>query len=188
MLPCHCKRMEENNSPYIYEKPLRPRGSKSIRAIAAVGLFAVGTTIGGSAFGAALGINQEAQTVSADVANANLVLVDPAETNVDTDSFGNVTAAAVDPISTETIVQVPLQQAQPKPSERALSLPVLPEKNFSNLSSATPSAGSGSQGSGSFSYGQREARIGHDDYNDDDDRYESDYRGERDADEDGDDD
>jgi hypothetical protein len=171
--------MEENSSPYIYEKPLRPRGSKSIRTIAAVGLFAVGTTIGGSAFGAALGINQEAQTESADAANANLVLVDPAETNVDTDSFGNVTAAAVDPISSETIVQVPLQQAQPKPSERALSLPVLPDQNFSNLSSATPSAGSGSQGGGSYSYGEREARVSHDG-DEDDDRYESDHRGDSD--------
>lgn len=179
--------MEENSNPYIYEKPLRTRGSKSVRTIAAVGLFALGTTIGGSAFGAALGINQDAQTESADAANANLVVVDPAETNVVTDSFGNVSAAAIDPIPVEPIVQVPLQQAQPKLSERALSLPVLPEQNFSNLSSATPSAGSGSLGGGSYSYGEREARVSHDE-DDDDDRYESDHRDDRDDYEDGDDD
>ncbi|MEY4639843.1 MAG: hypothetical protein RLY13_841 [Actinomycetota bacterium] len=188
MLPCHCKGMEENNSPYIYEKPLRPRGSKSVRAIAAVGLFAIGTTVGGSAFGAALGINQAAETETADAANANLVVVDPVETKVDTDSFGNVAAATVDPVPAEPIIQVPLQQAKPKPSERALSLPVLPEQNFSNLSSATPSAGSSGQGGGSYTYGEREARAGHDE-DEDDDRYESDHRGDGDDDhEDGDDD
>jgi hypothetical protein len=178
--------MEENNSPYVYEKPLRPRVAKRVRAFATVGLFAVGTAIGGSAFGSVLATSQEPQAETADNANANVVVVDPATASA-TDAFGNV-AAAVDPVPAEPIVQVPLQQAKPNPGERALSLPVLPDQNFSNLSSATPSAGSGSQGAGSYSYGEREARVGHDDEDDDDDRYESDHRGDGDDYEDGDDD
>lgn len=152
--------MEQNDNPYVYEKPLRPRAAKSVRAIATVGLFAVGTAIGGSAFGAAIAASEstESQGASADQ-NVNLSVIDSvAET---TQAFGNVASAAVaidQPAA--PIVQLPLDSAKPKAGELAITLPALPDQKFSNFSSATPSAGAG--GNGSYGYGD------FDDHDDDD--------------------
>jgi hypothetical protein len=147
--------MEQNDSPYVYEKPLRPRAAKSVRALATVGLFAVGTAIGGSAVGAAMAASEstDLQSTAADQ-NANFSVIDPvAET---TDSFGNAAAAVAIDQPESQIVQLPLQSA--------ITLPALPDQNFSNFSSATPSSGASGSGSGGYSYGEDD---------DDDDRYES---------------
>lgn len=42
--------MENNDSLYVYEKPLRAKGARFTKAVTAIGLVACGTVIGGGAF------------------------------------------------------------------------------------------------------------------------------------------
>lgn len=175
--------MEENNSPYIYEKPLSPRRSKRVLSIASVGLFAVGTAIGSSAFGSTLGLGDQNTTDTTSATDASdIVVVDPA---VDPAADASAASIAVDPAA--PIVSVPLRHAKPQSAEQTLSLPALPVKDYSNVSSATPSAGGGSATQGTpAGYGEREARVGHDryeeheDFDNDDDHEDYDHEGDDD--------
>lgn len=174
--------MEENNSPYIYEKPLSPRRSKRVLSIASLGLFAVGTAIGGSAFGATLGLGDQNTTETATATDASDIVVD----DQTVDPAADASAASIDVDSADPIVSVPLRHAKPQSAEQTLSLPALPVQNYSNLSSATPSAGGSTANQGSAAgYGGRETRIDddrnedHESYDDNDD-YDDDYEGDDD--------
>ncbi|MFM2030991.1 MAG: hypothetical protein RI927_611 [Actinomycetota bacterium] len=53
--------MENNDSPYVYEKPLRAKGARFTKAVTAVGLVAFGTVIGGGAFANSVEAEAESQ-------------------------------------------------------------------------------------------------------------------------------
>ena len=127
--------MENNDSPYVYEKPLRAKrvkGSKRLPAIAALGLVGLGGIFGGGAF--ANGLVDSAKSVNASGATATPdVVVDASNPSV-----------AISADSAAQIVSLPLQEAKPKPNSAAVSLPKSVGQTYGNTSSATPSAGSGS--------------------------------------------
>ena len=127
--------MENNDSPYVYEKPLRARrvkGSKRLPAIAALGLVGLGGIFGGGAF--ANGLVDSTKSVNASGENTTPdVVVDASNPSV-----------AISADSAAQIVSLPLQEAKPKPNSAAVSLPKSVGQTFGNTSSATPSAGSGS--------------------------------------------
>lgn len=164
--------MENNDSPYVYEKPLRVRGAKFTKGITALGLVAFGTVIGGGAFANSLvaeGSN-ESQT-DPDLA---VLAGNGSAQNINADSQTN--SASQDSGSNAGIVSVPLQQAAPKQNSAAIQLPALADQSFGNTSSATPSAGGSQSGSSAGSYYDYEDsdddqdERDHDD--DDDDEYE----------------
>lgn len=143
--------MENNSSPYIYEKPLRSKNSKLNRSLAAVGLVAIGTVIGGSAFASSV-INEA-------VADTGAQLTDPvisSTTPVPVEDVSNLTetanpvaGATVDTVlvsPVDPIIAIPLEQAQPKKNTAALQLPALTSGSFGNTSSATPYASTGTGG------------------------------------------
>ena len=148
--------MEKIDSPYIYEKPLRQKRSSRNRTIGALGLVALGTIIGGSAFASSV-INEA-------VADTGAQGIDPVVLNTDATSVTEVAdinsgavegqspfssafaeSPEVDPI--DSIISVPLEQAKPKRNSAAIDLPALANNSFGNTSSATPYAsGSNAQG------------------------------------------
>lgn len=141
--------MENNSSPYVYEKPLRAKRSIRNRSFAAVGLVAVGTAIGGGAF--ANSLFSDAGSESATSLNSS------DQTNLASGT------TAVDPIFV-----VPFEQAKPSKGSAAIELPALSNESYGNTSSATPYAGGGQTGSNIGVYQSRDR-----DDDDDDDRYES---------------
>lgn len=127
--------MENNDSPYVYEKPLRAKrvkGSKRLPAIAALGLVGLGGIFGGGAFANSL------------VDSAKSVSASDALTAPDVVSDASTASVAVNADSAAQIVSLPLQAAKPKPNSAAVSLPKSVGQTYGNTSSATPSAGSGS--------------------------------------------
>lgn len=187
--------MENNSSPYVYEKPLRSTNSKLNRSLAAVGLVALGTVIGGSAFASSV-INEAVADTGAQVAdpvisNTNPVPVEDVS-NL-TETANPVAGATVDnglvsPV--DPIITIPLEQAQPKKNTAAIQLPALTSGSFGNTSSATPYA---STGSGGATKGATGSNIGvyqtrDDDDDHDDDRYESKHEGHDDEQDDNEDD
>lgn len=140
--------MESNNSPYIYEKPLRAKRSKRSRILAAVGLVSLGTIIGGSAFASSV-INEAVADTgnsmgdSATTAtNASPVEAVANLSNSDS-SVSSLTAQSTQGMPVKSIITVPLEQAKPNKNAAAIQLPVLPDTLFGNTSSATPTFGGG---------------------------------------------
>lgn len=129
---------DNNNGPYEYEKPLKPRQSKRLGFVAGLGLFGVGTVLSSSAFGANL------FPANSDSANQT-------ET---TDATYEQTGDEVAPVASDEATQVAPQQVRvplarvEKPKSAAIALPALPKTDFANTSNATQAAGS-STGSGS---------------------------------------
>lgn len=179
----------ENNSPYIYEKPLRGKRSIRNRSIAAVGLVAIGSVIGGGAFASSI-INEAVAETADQVSGSDSALIvansDAPVSNLVSDlpqSGGTAalsTAIGVDIAEVDPIFSIPVEQAQPKKNTPALELPAISAGSFGNTSSATPVAGGGQTGSNIGTYktrdhddeytSQSEGRD-HDD-DDDDDEYE----------------
>lgn len=149
--------MENNDSPYIYEKPLRSelkQRSKRLAGFSALGLVGMVGIFGGSAI-------------------ANTV-VTPAAANAANDTD------AVAVVKTSPVISVPLQEAKPKPNSVKVELPALPNQSFGNTSSATPSVGSGSYASGSTP-AKYEARGERHESSDDHEReYENEHENEQD--------
>ncbi len=148
--------MENNDSPYIYEKPLRSelkQRSKRLAGFSALGLVGMVGIFGGSA-----------------IANTDAV-VDPVVASV---------AIAGEADDELPVISVPLQEAKPKPNSVKVELPALPNQSFGNTSSATPSVGSGSYASGSTP-AKYEARGERHESSDDHEReYENEHENEQD--------
>lgn len=149
----------ENNSPYIYEKPLRATNKKRGRSIAALGLVALGALVGSGAF---------AQVLEADAAQPEAIEL------VDTNQVNSATVSEI----SSPIVAVPFEQAKPKKNSAAVELPALSSRAFGNTSSATPSAGGTQTGSNLGTYKTRDSYENDGSYEDrhesseDDDDYE----------------
>lgn len=160
----------ENNSPYVYEKPLRAKSSKRNKGFAALGLVALGSAIGTGAFanGLIAGVDPEAQKATNSVsANAlQVVSGEPVAQQVSSEALSQAAEQ-------NSIVSVPFEQTEPKKSAAAISIPAVQFQDYGNTSSATPYVGSGSNKSGA--------------YQDGDDRYESDEEHDEDDDQDDDD-
>ena len=142
--------MENNDSPYIYEKPLRSQlgqRSKSLAGFSALGLVGMVGIFGGSAIANTLVASSPATTAN----EANAVdLVEPPISYTDSLGETSVAAATVDSVSDPVpLVSIPLQEARPKPNSVKVELPALPDQAFGNTSSATPSVGSGNYSAGS---------------------------------------
>ena len=166
---CHCKGMENNNSPYIYEKPLRSANKKRGRGLAALGLVALGAVVGSGAFAQVL--EPDASTQNQPTADAPVVTAsDSAQPDVtEVIDANQVNNATVSDISTP-IVAVPFEQTKPKKNSAAIELPALSSNAFGNTSSATPSAGGAQTGSNLGTYKARESEDGDNSY---EDRHES---------------
>lgn len=169
--------MENNSSPYVYEKPLRSTNSKLNRSLAAVGLVAIGTVIGGSAFASSV-INEAAADTGAQVTDSvisNTTPVPVEDVSNLPETANPVAGATVDNVlvsPVDPIITIPLEQAQPKKNTAAIQLPALTSGSFGNTSSATPYASTGSGGATKGATGSNIGAYQSRD-NDDDDRYES---------------
>lgn len=166
----------ENNSPYVYEKPLRAKSSKRKKGFAALGLVVLGSAIGTGAFanGLVAGADTEVQK-AANSLSANAAQVVSDEPTAQQISSAVVTQAA----EQNPIVSVPFEQTEPKKSAAAISLPAVQFQDYGNISSATPSAGSGSNNSGAYQdsddrYESEDERDDHEDRDEDDDRHDED--------------
>ena len=138
--------MENNDSPYVYEKPLRAKGAKFTKAVTAVGLVAFGTVIGGGAFANSVESEADSQTpqpiiASGNDSNPNDAITSQVESASNSDSGLNA-----------AIIAVPLEQQTPTKNSAAIELPGLTNKSYGNTSSATPSAGGSQSGSNITSY------------------------------------
>ena len=152
MVRCHSKHMENNDSPYIYEKPLRSSSSKSVKrakrlaGLSGLGLVGVVGIFGGSAF---------ANTMVASAKASEPEGVSAPEARVEQSSVTNQNLLTDEPSSSapsaDSVLQLPLQQAQPKPNAVKVQLPNLPSQSYGNTSGATPTAGSYATGSNSNS-------------------------------------
>jgi hypothetical protein len=170
--------MENNDSPYVYEKPLRAKGAKFTKAVTAAGLVAFGTVIGGGAFANSVESEADPQTpqpiiASGNDSNPNDAISSQVESASDSDSGLNA-----------AIIAVPLEKLTATKNSAAIELPGLTNKSYGNTSSATPSAGGSQSGSNITSYqdfedededeyedGERHDRDDHD-HDDEDEEYE----------------
>lgn len=180
--------MENNDSPYIYEKPLRSErlgqganSTKRLAKLSALGLVGMVGIFGGSAIASNV-VTSSRAAADANV-NANESVAAPdSSTSVTGDPI--LTQASVDPAASSAgtsnapVVSVPFQEARPKSNSVKVDLPALPNQRFGNTSSATPTAGasasSGSNG-GAGGYfaprGEREDKGEHQSFEND---YEND--------------
>jgi hypothetical protein len=143
--------MENNDSPYIYEKPLRAKGSRVTKSIAALGLVAVGTVIGGNAFAnspISHAVSPQLEDSTADSADSPVIV------NASGSRFASADEASASILFEQSapIVALPLEQAAPKKNSASLELPQINADSYGNTSSATPSAGGGQTGSNTSSY------------------------------------
>jgi hypothetical protein len=156
--------MENNDSPYVYEKPLRANGARFTKAVTAVGLVAFGTVIGGGAFANSIVAEAETQPQKPVVAAVNDAAQEVA-------SGAPTVLGASQADVNSAIVAVPLEQSAPNKNSAAIELPVLANQSYGNTSSATPSAGgsqSGANSSGYSAYEDDEDDEDSDDHDDDD--------------------
>ena len=161
--------MENNDSPYVYEKPLRAKGARFSKAVTAVGLVAFGTVIGGGAFANSVQAETEAQTPEPILESSNNASPDYAATALVESAMGS------DSGLNAAIIAVPLEQQVPKKNSAAIELPEISNQNYGNTSSATPSAGGSQSGSNLTSYEEHEDDDDNDEYTEDHNRDESDH-------------
>lgn len=168
--------MEKNNSPYVYEKPLRSeranRGKRlaSLSALGVVGMFGI---VGGSAIASSIVANPatDARTTADSIevlSGASL----PAEIGVDpvtTAASIETSSVAPAPVEPSPIITMPLQETKPKPNSAQIELPAIQRYEFGNTSSATPTAGSNSGSYSSQPFDKSDfSERDHDDEHDDD--------------------
>lgn len=171
MLRWHSEHMENNDSPYIYEKPLRSelkKRSKRLAGLSALGLVGMVGIFGGSAIANTITtVTQEGSAAGVDVVDVADIQTDPVPATEDP----NVVQASLQESSAEPapVISVPLQEAKPRPTAPKIELPALPTQNFGNTSSATPLAGSvgNAPGSAPANYAARGERHERDDSDND---------------------
>lgn len=173
--------MENNDSPYIYEKPLRNSDKKRGRGIAALGLVALGAVVGSGAFAQVLEADASTSTQLAD-GSATVSTAEPTEPDSILLVDGNQVTSATTTSAQNPIVAVPFEQAEPKKDSAAIELPTISNSSYGNTSSATPSAGGTQTGSNLGTYQSRDhedsddssedRHESQDDHDDDDDDHE----------------
>lgn len=137
--------MENNNSPYVYEKPINRNLVRRFSGLAGLGLVGVVGLFGGSAIASTVidatpansssdPVVLKAETTTEITSTSPEVLVDPATSPV--------ASATLETDDRDPIVSVPLQEARPKPNSVSIQLPAQSATDWGNTSSATPSAGS----------------------------------------------
>jgi len=161
--------MENNESPYIYEKPLSPKRPKRTFAIAAASLAGIGSVVGGTAFASAVvGIATASQDItpisSASGQDPQILTAEPTQ-------LGELPTETPRPVANTSI---PIASSKPNSSVPQVQLPAIAPTAWGNLSSATPSAGSwnGTNGAGEYEDGkdyddEHEDREDHDDEHED---------------------
>ncbi len=166
--------MENNDSPYIYEKPLRSelraqgvKRGKRLAKLSALGLVGMVGIFGGSAIASNVA---SATRASADADRSVNNALGTSDTEIlDGDSV--LTEAALDSAQSADsnsanapVISVPFQEVKPKSNSVKIELPALPNQSFGNTSSATPSVGSsGSGGIGGGLSGNYSPRSDHGD-------------------------
>jgi hypothetical protein len=140
--------MENNDSPYIYEKPLRSSRttrSQRLAGLSALGLVGMLGVFGGSALANSL-VAEKPNETSLPLAGSSFN--SPAEA---TEAVVNVAAVENDTnsVTNPSLISVPVQLAKPANNSVKANLPSVPSQSFGNTSSATPMSGSYSGGSSS---------------------------------------
>lgn len=163
--------MENNDSPYVYEKPLSSARPKRALAIAAVSLTGIGSIIGGTAFASAVVSSVSARENVMPISSASgtsFATIDE-ETGKAKRDGNQISAAAI-------ATSIPLLTVEPTKSSPQVQLPAISTTDWGNLSSATPSSGSGNASGGQASYSEDQDHDDDDDYerHDRDDKHDND--------------
>lgn len=159
--------MENNDSPYLYEKPIRTR--KQSRGTRVAGLTALGLVGAVGLFGGT--------ALASTIAPNNMTADKETESNF---SAASLTAQAAN----QAVIAFPVTATEPKPNSIKVQLPELSSLSFGNTSSATPSSGSHASSSNTWdasgkasAHEEREDHYGesededHDDDNEDEDHW-----------------
>lgn len=181
--------MENNDSPYLYEKPIRNR--KQSRGTRVAGLTALGLV-------GAVGLFGGTAIASTIVAN-NLTADDLTAGNLSTLNGGQILGAAspqeysagaqsvsfdssdlAAQAANQAVITFPVTATEPKPDSIKVQLPDPSSLSFGNTSSATPSAGSYGSSSNSWdasgkasAHQEREDHYGESEDEDHDDDHEN---------------
>ncbi len=137
--------MENNDSPYIYEKPLRSsrtKRSQRLAGLSALGLVGMVGVFGGTALANSF-VAEKPNETSLPLAGSSFN--SPAEAVVNVAAVENDTNSVTNP----SLISVPVQLAKPANNSVKVNLPSVPSQSFGNTSSATPTSGSYSGGSSS---------------------------------------
>jgi hypothetical protein len=140
--------MENNDSPYIYEKPLRSergrRGTKlvSFSALGVLGMFGI---VGGSALASNL-VTQPNTDVLSSGDSVQVLKSSAAEYQKSGNPLTRSASANESPVAASSIISMPFQETKPNPNSVKIELPALPKQVYGNTSSATPTAGAGNSG------------------------------------------
>ena len=162
--------MENNESPYIYEKPLSPKKLKRAFAIAAASLAGIGSVIGGTAFASSVvGIATASQDITPMSSASGL---DPQILTAEPTQLGELPTETPRPVANTSI---PIASSKLTSSIPQVQVPAIAPTDWANMSSATPSAGAANGSNGNVSYenekdddhdgreGHHEDREDHDD-------------------------
>jgi hypothetical protein len=140
--------MENNDSPYIYEKPLRSsrtKRSQRLAGLSALGLVGMVGVFGGTALANSF-VAEKPNETSLPLAGSSFD--SPTEAAV---AVVNVAAVENDTnsVTNPSLISVPVQLAKPANNSVKVNLPSVPSQSFGNTSSATPASGSYLGGSSS---------------------------------------
>lgn len=169
--------MENNDSPYIYEKPLRSartKRSQRLAGLSALGLVGMVGVFGGTALANSF-VGEKSGDNILPVAGSDFASALP------TASVANNVAPTTNDssaASAASFIAVPLQSAQPANNSIKVNLPSLPSQSFGNTSSATPTSGSYSGGvnaTSSYEGSEEHEGRGDDDHGDREDDGDEDH-------------
>lgn len=155
--------MENNDSPYLYEKPIRTRKqSRGTRVAGLTALGLVGTVglFGGTAIASTIAVNNQ---------------------TTDEPTGSNFSAASASTqADNQSVIAFPVTATEPKPNSIKVQLPELSSLSFGNTSSATPSSGSYASSSNTWdasgkvsAHEEREDHYGESENEDHDDDHEN---------------
>ncbi len=143
--------MENNEDPYIYEKPLSPRKPKRVFAIFAASVAGIGSVIGGTAFASSLvGVT----TASKDLAPTSSASAPDPQALITMPTLASETPSDAPRVAVNS--SIPNSSAKQAASAPQVQLPAIAPTGWGNLSSATPSAGSWNGTNGAGAYEDRE--------------------------------
>lgn len=126
--------MENNDSPYLYEKPIRTR--KQSRGTRVAGLTALGLVGAVGIFGGT--------AIASTLASNNLTTNEPAVLNL---SAGSASTQG----DNQSVIAFPITETEPKTNSIQVQLPEPSRASFTNTSSATPYSDSYPGGSSGLS-------------------------------------
>ncbi len=151
--------MENNDSPYLYEKPIRTR--KQSRGTRVAGLTALGLVGAVGLFGGtALASTIVANNLTADDLTAGnlstlnggqiLGAASPQEYSAGAQSVSFDSSDLAAQAANQAVIAFPVTATEPKPNSIKVQLPDPSSLSFGNTSSATPTSGSYSSSSNTW--------------------------------------